>query len=270
MTKETDDKYVWNRKDIKNKWILLTSKFQDEDIRRDYWDDEWNLIENDNDKNIKLDGFSVNISNNQIQYWIDIEKADYNEKDEITIFNEKCKYWKFGKYVDNKVILSLDDVNFDRFEFVKDDFENYILKYNEENLKKEPYIKSNIEYFEVEFNERFNKKYIKLQYNDDNMLLFDFIKKFDEKIQKTIKEDKNNYNINIHQYNYLSCIKEDDYQNNNYIELKIKNSYIEPKIYNNAIIYIRCNRLWSTNYIRKEEEVYSWGISLTIDKIIEN
>lgn len=251
----------WTKREISNNRTILNSKLIDDDPRNFIYEENYEIREYGITKN-SYNGIE------QLQFWIDTN--EYDETEKIKEFNEKCKYWNFGKYVDNKVILSLDDVIFDRFEFVKDEKESYILRYNEEKHKKEPYIKSNIESFEVEFNERFNKKYIKFQYNDDNMLLFDFIKKFDEKIQKIIKEDKNNYNIDIQQYNYLSCIKEDDYQNNNYIELKIKNPYIESKNYNNAIIYIKPNILWNINYLKKGEDTYSWGVSLTVDKIIEN
>ena len=268
--------YKWNKKNIKNKWILLISKIQENenDERKKYWDEYGTTTEYaiKEDKEIKYDGFTFNVSDNQIQYWIDMEKNNYDEQEEIDKFNEKCMFWNLGKYVENKIVLSINDnIDFDNFEFIedeyfRDDFKNYLLTYN----KKETYIKTDIiNVIEVEYNERFDKKYVKLQ-NNDNILLFDFIKTFDDTIQEKVKEHRNNYNIDIQQYNYLSCIKEDDYQNNNYIELKVKNQYIEPKTYNNAVVYIKCNRLWSTNYMKKEEEVYSWGISLTIDKIIEN
>lgn len=261
--------YNWNRKNIKDKWILLISKIQEKDERKRYWDEYGTTTEDaiKEDKEIKYDGFTFNISDNQIQYWIDMEKPDYDEKNEIDNFNEKCIFWNLGKYIENKITLSINNINFDNFYFIedeyfRDDFKNYLLTYN----NKETYIKTDIiNIIEVEYNERFNKKYVKL----NNIQLLDFIKIFDDTIQKKVKNHENNYNIDIEKYKYLSCIKEDEYQNDIFVELKIKNPYIEPKIYNNAIIYIKCNRLWSTNYMKKEEEVYSWGISLTIDKIIE-
>jgi hypothetical protein len=136
--------------------------------------------------------------------------------------------------------------------------------------KKEVYITVDfIDSFEVE--EKFGQKCIKFHYNDNNKLLFDFIENFDDRIQKCVKEYENNYDLDLDQYSYLSSIKQDDYINENkFIELKIKSPNIDLGTYNDVTIYVKCNRLWSSTYLKRGEQINSWGISLTIDKIIKN
>ncbi|KAI7861234.1 hypothetical protein K492DRAFT_173391 [Lichtheimia hyalospora FSU 10163] len=99
-----------------------------------------------------------------------------------------------------------------------------------------------------------------------------FIKFFDNlenKIINCVKDDNNNFNIDLNKYTFNSNKK--DKNNQKYIEFKVKKDSIEERIYNNAIIYIKCNRLWKFNYENKDgQEVYIWGVSMTVDKIIEN
>ena len=85
-------------------------------------------------------------------------------------------------------------------------------------------------------------------------------KNFEKRIVELVKQDDNHFNINIHDHDYLSIIKNKEIK---YIELKVKKPYIESRPYKNATIYIQCNRTWNMEKIQK------WGISLTVDKIIE-
>lgn len=243
--------YKWNRIDIKNKWILFTSKLQDNDtrikrFRREYYgtelDDIYDYIEKINAKDY---GFSINYKKGYIQYWIDTKKKDYNEIKEIYLFYKYCNIFNFGTIslgtFINKVNLSIDHkINFDLFCLEKDE-------YFDDKYKNNCYIKTNcIKKFEVIDNKYSTDKYIKLRYNDNTNLLFEFTKNLDNKIKE----------IAFNNDNYISIIKE-----NNIMNIKIKNTKIKSMTYNNSYLYIKCNRLWNFNN--------KWGISLIIDEIMD-
>lgn len=256
-------KYEWNRIDIKNKWILFTSKLQDNDsrienFRRKWYDSEFDDIYDDIEKENAYDyGFSINYKKKEIQYWINIEKKNYNEFKEIFLFYSNCSRFSLGKFdlrtyintIINTIILQIDfNVNFDLFGFSEDEYfnvkyKNYLLTYN----KNKCYIKTNcINNFEVLDDKYSTDKYINLKYNNNTNLLFEFIKNLDNKIKGIICND-----------NYMSIIKE-----NNIMNIKIKNTKIKSMTYNDSYLYIKCNRLWNINN--------KWGVSLVIDKIMDN
>jgi hypothetical protein len=244
----------WYRNDINTNKIILTSKLIDNDPRYYILEENYEIKE----YGIRINNYN---GNENLQFWIN--KDEFNELEKIEEFNEKCKEWKIGNYVENKIILSInDDINFDLFKFIKDEdfeknYEKYLLTYN----GKEVYIKTNtIEIFDIEEN-GYNQKYIRLQYEDTDPKFIDFINKFEENIKKIVMNNKEHYGVNINQHDYLSIIKDKEIK---YIDLKVKKSFIESKTYNNSIICIKCNRIWDMEKIEK------WGISLTVDKIIEN
>ena len=241
----------WYRKDIDENKTILTSNLVDNDPR-------YSTLEENQE--IKSYGIRINNYNgsNELQFWID--KEVYNETEKIQEFNEKCKIWDLGKYIENKIILSIndDDVDFNLFKFIEDDdfeknYKRHLLTYD----NKEVYIKTNrIENFDVEEN-GYNQKYIRLQYDNIEPTLINFINNFENNIKETVNEQQEHYGININ-HDFLSIIKDKETK---YIELKVKKLYIETKTYNNSYIYIRCNRIWDMDKIQK------WGISLTVDKI---
>lgn len=242
----------WYRKDTNTNKIILTSKLIENDPR-------YNILEENHE--IKDYGIRINNynGNDELQFWID--KDVYNEIEKIEEFNEKCKIWHLGKYIEDKIILSInDDVDFNLFKFIKDDdfernYEKHLLTYD----NKEVYIKTNnIENFDVEENE-YNQKYIRLQYDNMDPSFIKFINNFEDSIKETVISNEEHYGVNIN-HEFLSIIKDKETK---YIELKVKKPYIEPKSYKNSNIYIKCNRIWDMNKIEK------WGISLTVDKIIQ-
>lgn len=241
----------WYRKDTSTNKIILTSKLIENDLR-------YNILE----ENYEIKDYGIRINNyngnDELQYWID--KDVCNEIEKIEEFNEKCKIWNLGKYIEDKIILSInDDINFNLFKFIKDDdfeknYEKHLLTYD----NKEVYIKTNnIETFDVEEN-GYNQKYIRLQCEDMEPNLIDFINNFENRIKEIVINNDEHYGVNI-AHEFLSIIKDKDTK---YIELKVKKPFIEQKSYNNSIIYIKCNRIWDMDKIEK------WGISLTVDKII--
>lgn len=246
----------WYRRDTNTNKIILTSKLVENDTRNDIFDEnneirEYGIVKRCNNYN----------GNDELQFWID--KNECNEIEKIEEFNEKCKKWDLGIYVEDKIILSInDDVNFDLFKFIKDDdfeknYDKHLLTYN----NKEVYIKTNsIEKFDIEEN-GYNQKYIRLQYDDVDPKLIEFINKFENNIKEIVANDDEHYGVNIYQHEFLSIIKDKEIK---YIDLKVKKPFIETKTYNDSIICIKCNRIWDMDRIEK------WGISLTVDKIIEN
>ena len=246
----------WYRRDTSTNKIILTSKLLENDSRNDIFDEnneirEYGILKRCNNYN----------GNDELQFWID--KNECNEIEKIKEFISKCKEWELGNYVEDKIILSINDnVNFDLFKFIKDDnfeknYEKHLLTYN----NKEVYIKTNsIKNFDIEEN-GYNQKYIRLQYDDVDPRLIDFINKFENNIKEIVKNDGEHYGVNIDQHEFLSIIKDKEMK---YIDLKVKKPFIESKTYNDSIICIKCNRIWDMDKIEK------WGISLTVDKIIEN
>lgn len=245
----------WYRRDTSTNKIILTSKLLEDDPRNDVFDEkdeikEYGIVKRYNDYN----------RNYELQFWID--KNEYDEIEKIEEFNKKCKEWELGYYIEDRIVLSINDnINFDLFEFIKDDdfeknYEKYLLVYD----NKEVYIKTDIiEKFDVEEN-GYNQKYIRLQYDNVDSKLIDFINKFEENIKKIVINNESHYGVNAEQHEFLSIIKDKEIK---YIEFKVKKPFIESKPYINSIICIKCNRIWDMEKIKK------WGISLTVDKIIE-
>ncbi len=100
-----------------------------------------------------------------------------------------------------------------------------------------------------------------LQYYDVEQKLIEFINNFENNIKKIVTSNDKHYGVNINQHDFLSIVKDKEMK---YIDLKVKKPYIDSKTYNNSTIIIKCNRIWDMEKIEK------WGVSLTVDKIIEN
>lgn len=246
-------KYKWYRKETSTNKVILTSKIIEKDPRYDILEENYEIKE----YGIRFNNYN---GNDELQFWIDKNECDEIEK--IKEFNKKCKDWELGNYVEDKIVLSINDnINFNLFEFIKDDdfeknYEKHLLTYD----NKEVYIKTNIiETFDVEEN-GYNQKYIRLQYDNIDPKLIDFINKFEDNIKKNVIDNESHYGINIEKHDFLSIIKDKEIK---YIDLKVKKPFIESKTYNKSIICIKCNRIWDMEKIEK------WGISLTVDKIIE-
>lgn len=246
----------WYRRDTNTNKIILTSKLLENDPRNDIFDENNEISEYGIVK--RYNNYS---GNDELQFWID--KNECNEIEKIEEFNEKCKEWELGNYIENKITLSINDnINFDLFKFIKDEdfeknYEKHLLTYD----YKEVYIKTNpIEKFDVEEN-GFNQKYIRLQYDDVEQKLIEFINNFENNIKKIVTSNDKHYGVNINQHDFLSIVKDKEMK---YIDLKVKKPYIDSKTYNNSTIIIKCNRIWDMEKIEK------WGVSLTVDKIIEN
>lgn len=231
--------------------IILSSTLVGEDPRRNIYE-----------KNYKIREYGITKNNyngrEQLQFWINKDENDEFEK--IVEFNEKIKEWKLGNYIEKDIYLSINEnIDFNKFNFIKDDkyndeWNNPLFSYEEKNT----YIKTNIINLDVII-DNFNNKYIEI--NEDNQKFDDFMKKLESRIIECKKI--NNFNIeDNYEYKYY---KND---NGNY-KFKIKKDNIEPKGYKNAIVYIKCNRLWKLNYQKQGSEIYNWGVSLIVDKIIE-
>lgn len=252
---------IWKRIDTKTNKILLKSKLEEDDFRNE-------KIENDD---IRQDGFSKKYNgfndSYELQYWIDKDICD--EDIEIIEFNKKLEKWDLGNFINDNIILSINDnIDFNNFNLIKDknyneEYNNYLLTYKEKNITfKIP--ETNVEVISI-----FNNKCIRLQYDDMDETFMKFFDNLENKIINCVKDDNNNFNIDLNKYTFNSNKK--DKNNQKYIEFKVKKDSIEERIYNNAIIYIKCNRLWKFNYENKDgQEIYIWGVSMTVDKIIEN
>lgn len=248
----------WIRIDTKTNKVLLKSKLEEDDIRNENWEN--------NENDMSQEGFSKKYNNfndaYEFQYWIDKDICDSEEK-EITKFNEKCDKWNMGKYIERDVYISINnDIDFNNFNFIKDE------KYNEEwnNLlftyyEKNVYIKFDSINIEV-IMDNFNNKYIEI--NKSNKKIDYFMEKLENRIMECVNKDENKFNIEK-DYEYKHY--KDD--NGNY-KFKVKKDNIEPKEYKNANIYIKINRLWKLNYQKQGNDMYNWGVSIVVDKIIEN
>src|ERR1700731_1853103 len=103
-------KYKWYRKDTSTNKVILTSKLIEKDPRYDILEENYE---------IKEYGIGVNNynGNDELQFWIDKNECDEIEK--IKEFNKKCKDWELGNYVEDKIVLSINDnINFNLFEFI--------------------------------------------------------------------------------------------------------------------------------------------------------
>lgn len=247
----------WTKREISNNRTILSSKLVEDDPRKIIYEENYEIREYGITKN-SYKGID------QLQFWID--KNVYNEVEKIKEFNEKCKIWDMGEYVEDIIILSIDDdINFDLFKFVKDDdfeknYEKHLLTYD----NKEVYIKTNnIETFDVE--NIYNQKCIRLQYDNIDKKLIDFVNKFENHIKEIVINDRDHYGVNI-EHDFSSIVKDKETK---YIELKVKKQFIESKTYSNCAIYIKCNRIWDLDEIN-DKKIEKWGVSLNIDKIIEN
>jgi hypothetical protein len=244
----------WKRIDTKTNKILL--KIKEDDILNEIWEN--------NEYDITQEGFSKKYNdyenNFEIHYWIN--KEEKNEDDAIIEFNEKCKKWSIKQYIEKDIYLTIDkNVDFDNFDFIKDDYfneewNNYLFTYKNKNT----YIKlDNVDIEVIEDN--YNNKYIEI--NENNEKLDNFMKNLESRIIKCKNEDTNNFNIEDN-YEYKYYKNEDG----NY-KFKIKRDNIYAKQYNNSDIYIKCNRIWKLNYQKQGNDIYSWGVSLIVDKIHE-
>ena len=249
---------IWNRRDTNTNKIIISSRLEENDERLQIWDEK--------EHEIRDFGISKAFKNYngyefyEFQYWIDRNIDD--EEDKILEFNTKCEEWKIGKLIEKEIILTVsDDINFDEFNLIqddgyRDDWKNYLFTYKNKNVL----FKTPIMNIEV-FCDNFDNKYIEISEDDE---FINFIKKIECKIESLINEKDDHYDIDIGEYTYKS-----NNDNNGKYRFKIKKDNINVKTYKNVIIYIRCNRLWKNNYQKNSNEVYSWGISLTVDKIIE-
>lgn len=245
----------WKRINTKTNKILL--KIKENDILNEKWENS--------EYEMKQDGFSKRYNNfsdvYEFQYWID--KENEKEDEEIEEFNEKCKKWDIKQYIEKNIYLTINDnIDFNNFFFIKDDnfneeWNNYLLTYKGKNT----YIKLNNLDINVDM-DNFNNKYIEI--SEDNELFDIFMKKLENRIIKCKEEKNDKFNI---EENYKYKFYKND--NGNY-RFKIKKDNIEPKKYNNSIIYIKCNRLWKLNYQKQGNEMYNWGVSLIVDNIYEN
>ena len=254
---------VWKRIDTKTNKILLKSKLENNDMRNEKWEN--------NEEEIRQDGFSKKFNDfnesYELQYWINKDTCD--EESEIIEFNDKCKKWSLGKWVEENIILSINDnINFDDFRFIKDKNYNeerndYLLTYKEKSIIfKTPLI-------DVEVINNFNNKCIRFQYNDMDERFINFIENLENRIIKCVNDDSDHFNIDLNKYTFNTNKKHKNDQN--YIEFKVKKDSIADRTYNNATVYIKCNRLWKYNYKnRDDDDVYIWGVSLVLDKIVEN
>lgn len=247
----------WNKREISNNRTILSSKLVEDDPRISIYDENYEIREYGITKN-SYNGID------QLQFWID--KNEHNETEKIKEFNEKSKEWNLGSYVETKITLSINDnIDFNLFNFSQDnEFERFhsrhLLTYDE----KEVDIKTNpIEHIEVQIKNWNDKieKYTRFQYDEIDHKLLKFINELEKRIIELVKKDKDHYGVNFDQHEHMSIIRDKETK---YIEFKIKKPYIEDKIYENSIIYIKCNRIWDMEKIEK------WGVSLTIDKIIQN
>lgn len=244
----------WKRIDTKTNKIWL--KIKEDDILNEIWEN------NENDMN--QEGFTKRYNDYdntyELHYWID--KNEQNEDNEILEFNEKCKKWKIKQYIEKDIYLKIgDNIDFSNFDFIKDDYfneewNNYLFAYKNKNT----YIKLDNIDIEV-IMDNFNNKYIEI--NEDNIKIDNFMKKLEDEIIKCKNRKTDNLNIEK-DYEYKHYKNEDG----NY-KIKIKKDNIDVKQYNNADIYIKCNRLWKLNYKKQGNELYNWGVSLIIDKIYE-
>lgn len=244
----------WKRINTKTNKILL--KINDDDILKEIWEN--------NDDDMRQDGFSKKYNDYEniyeIQYWINKDEKD--EDDAIIDFNEKCKKWNMKQYIEKNIYINIDEeVDFNNFNFIEDDYfneewNNYLFTYKNKNT----FIKINNIDIEV-IEDNYNNKYIEI--NENNEKINNFMKKLENRIIKCKNEKTNNLNIEeIYTYKYYKN------ENGNY-KFKIKNDNIDVKQYNNADVYIKCNRLWKLNYQKQNNDIYSWGVSLIVDKIYE-
>jgi hypothetical protein len=252
----------WKRIDTKTNKILFKSKLEEEDVRNEKME---------NEDGVKQDGFSKKYNDfndsYEIQYWIDKDVCD--EELEIIEFNKKLQKYNLGEYIEDNIVLSVkDNIDFNNFNLIKDkyyndEYNNYLLAYKEKNI-----ILKTSE-MNVEVINSFNNKCIRLQYDDVDNAFISFLDNLEDRIVKCVKNDSNNFDIDLDKYIFNSNKK--DKHDQSYIEFKIKKDNIEDKLYNNATLYIKCNRLWKFNYENRDgEEIYIWGVSITVDKIIEN
>lgn len=242
----------WTRIDTKGNKILFKI------ILNDDLDEIWNNNEHD----MKHDGFSKNHDeyNNSdvLLYWI--EKDENDENDKIIEFKEKCKKWEIKEYVEKDIYLTINkNIDFSKFGFIKDEnfneeWKNYLFCYDNLNT----YIKLNNMNISVKI-DNFNNKYIEI--NENNKIFDDFMKNLENKIIECKDFNENKLEI------------EDEYQykhyknDNGYYKFKVKKDNIEVKQYDNANVYIKCNRIWKMNYQKKGEDIHNWGVSLIVDKI---
>lgn len=137
---------------------------------------------------------------------------------------------------DNKILFEDNIFNQLKYEIIKNK-RNYILKCNKKDFEIKLHLNS---YFKV------NKgKYNKYKGKYDNYIIlknelfFDFIEKFEEKIQKDIIGN----NVDLCKNNFLSIIKK--YNNNKkYIILHTNNTFIKTKGYNKGILHIIFDKIW--------------------------
>lgn len=248
----------WTKIDTKTNKILLKSKLEEEDIRNEIWEN------NENDMN--QEGFSKKYNNfndvYEFQYWIDKDICD-SEENEITKFNEKCDKWNLGKYIENDIYISIDnDINFNHFNFIKDEkyneeWNNLLFTYDEKNV----YIKFNSINIEVII-DNFNNKYIEI--NENNKEIDYFMEKLENRIIECVNVDENKFDIEKdYEYKHYK-------DNNGNYKFKVKKDNIEAKEYKNANVYIKINRLWKLKYQKQGNDMYNWGVSMIVDKIIEN
>jgi hypothetical protein len=252
----------WERINTKTNKILLKSKLEEDDVRNE-------KIEIEN--NIKQDGFSKKYNDfkgsYELQYWVDKDICD--EYLEIIEFNKKLEKWELGKFIDDNIILSINDnIDFNKFNFTKDknyneEYNNYLLTYKEKTVI------FKIPETNVEVINNFNNKCIRLQYDNMDKTFISFFDKLENRIIKCVENDNNNFNIDLNKYAFNSNKKHK--HNQTYMEFKVKKDSIEDRLYNNAVVYIKCNRLWKFNYENRDgQEIYIWGVSMVVDKIMEN
>src|ERR1700731_154415 len=151
----------WKKKKLSNNRIILTSKLEKDDPRDSILEENYE---------IKEYGIKKNNYNNidELQFWIDRDIFDETEK--IQEFNEKCKKWGLGYYIDNKITLSVNnEIDFNLFNLIEDEefekfYKKYLLTYNGKAVN----IKTNIiDNFEVESKEwdGIIQKYIRIPYD---------------------------------------------------------------------------------------------------------
>lgn len=244
----------WERIDTKNNKIWLKIKI--DDTLNNKWEE--------NEYEMKHDGFYKYNDDNNLNYLI--KKEDENEEEEIKEFSKKCEKWEINQDIKNNdnikknnYLIIDEDIDFNNFCFIKDDYfneewNNYLFIYKKgDNYKKG--VKLNNMDINVEM-DNYNNKYIEI--NEDNEKFDIFMNKLENRIITCKEEKDDKFNIQEkYEYNY--------YKNNsgNY-KFKIKKDNIEVRQYNNATVYINFNKLWNMDKIEK------WGVSLIIDKIYEN
>lgn len=242
----------WIRIDTKGNKILFKIRFNDE------LNEIWDGFEYD----MKQDGFSKNHDEyndtNELLYWI--EKDDEDKNDKVIEFKEKCKKWKIKEYIEKNIYLTINNnIDFGKFDFIKDEkfneeWKNYLFCYNNLNT----YIKLDNMNISVKI-DNFNNKYIEI--NENNKIFDEFMKNLEKKIIECKNIDENKLEVeNEYQYRY--------YKNDNgYYRFKVKKDSIEVKQYDNANVYIKCNRIWKMTYQKKGEDINNWGVSLIVDRI---